>query len=235
MAITARDIHEKEFGHGMRGYKESEVDDFLDQCAAEVDRLTRENKALKTQLEQSRRAAASPSAPVVVSTEQAPVVEAPRVESSEIGDVLLLAKSTADDLIKKARSQADKIVGAAEERASEIVGGAATKKRDILNTAKTLKQAETDFRNDYRALLERSLRDIKEIFLDIDIEEEVAASKPRKAAKVAPVAPAAEPVAEKVEEVKVKEPVVVDPGILDSASFVEQVEFDDDLDIAEID
>jgi len=249
MAITARDIHEKEFAHGMRGYKENEVDDFLDLCAAEVDRLERENEALRAQLEQTKRAAASAvakAAPVA----EVMVTEGPRASSTEIGDVLLLAQNTADDLVKKAHSQADKIVNAAEGRASEIVGEAATRKREILETAKVLKQAEVDFRNEYRSLLEQSLVSIKEIKLDIDLNgdaPEAPVAEPAPAPEVpsasepdvpefTPVAePVSAPVAEEVVEVVQEEPPVMDPGILESTSFIEQVEFDDDFDIEEID
>ena len=255
MAITARDIHEKEFAHAMRGYKESEVDDFLDQCAAEVDRLSRENQVLRKELDQALRSdntGVIEVAPAPVK-EEVIVTEAPRSSSAaEIGDVLLLAKSTAEELVAKAHSQADRIVSAAEGRASEIVGEAATRKRDILETAKALKEAETSFRERYRSLLEKSLANIKEIQLDADIDiDEVLAPKassfefkmdsgveieiPAMEELVVESCEKKEP--EKVESVveKVKEPKVADPGILETTSFAEQIELDDDFDIEEID
>jgi len=251
MTITARDIHEKEFGHGMRGYKENEVDDFLDLCAAEVDRLERENNALRAQLEQTKRVAASVVAKSVPAAPSAPT-EVSRASSTEIGDVLLLAQNTADDLIAKAHSQAEKIVSAAEDRASEIVGGAATRKREILETAKVLKRAEVTFRNEYRSLLEQSLEGIREINLDIDLngdtlEESAPVSAPEPARAPEPEIPdfmptadattasAAPTVTEEMTEAVKEEPAIVDPGILEPTSFIEQVEFDDDFAIEEID
>ncbi|MCL2818607.1 MAG: DivIVA domain-containing protein [Actinomycetia bacterium] len=263
MAITARDIHEKEFSHAMRGYKESEVDDFLDLCAAEVDRLTRENNALKEHLEQERRASASMGAvpaPVVEVAEVTEVreVSVSRVSASEIGDVLLLAQNTADELVSKAHAQADKILSAAEGRASEIVGEAATKKREIMEMAKVLKSAEVDFRDRYRAMLEQSLADIREITMEINmdadelyiapIDQVITTPEPvieRPVAAVADVVEIAEPtdfepvtdavvVETTVSEPKIVEPAPFDPGILESTSFIDQVEFDED-EIEEID
>ncbi|MCL2492207.1 MAG: DivIVA domain-containing protein [Coriobacteriia bacterium] len=258
MAITARDIHEKEFAHAMRGYKETEVDDFLDLCAAEVDRLTRENSTLKNALEQERRASTAMGVePITAPVEMAQVTEVrevtvSRVSASELGDVLLLAQKTADELVSKAHTQADKILSAAEGRASEIVGEAATRKRDIIEMAQVLKQAEVDFRDRYRALLENSLADIREITMDINMDaDELFIAKTEPSAET----PVFEPVTEKVEVVEVideepefkplveevvkekivKEPAPIDPGILESTSFIDQVEFEDDFEIEEID
>lgn len=248
MAITALDIHEKEFGHGMRGYKENEVDDFLDLCAAEVDRLAKENEVLKTQLEQVKRAPAAAAAPVVPSVQPEPVVvPATRVNATEIGDVLVLAQRTAEDLIAKARAQADEIMSAAEGRASEIVEDAATRKREIIESAKNLKKAEIVFRDKYRTLLEQSIASIKEISIDADFDIEEVASVKRAtrpsaavaspevtieaAAVSAKVAEAPVPVAEEVAPA----PGPIDPGILEASSFAEQIEFEDDFEIEEID
>jgi len=257
MAITARDIHEKEFSHGFRGYKEDEVDDFLDLCAAEVDRLTRENTALYAQLDQAKHSLTdsgipAPAVPEIVEVE-AYHAPASHASSAEIGDILVLAQNTADDLLAKAHSQAEKIVNAAEGRASEIVGEAAARKREILEVAKVLKQAEVDFRTEYRGLLEKSLATITEIRMDIDPEAEVsivAARDPYDDMRDHPAVFDDEIVSDEIDEpeeepaldgpnepepVAVEEPKPFDPGILESTSFIEQVELDDDFEIEEID
>ena len=41
--ITSDQIHEKEFSYKMRGYNDAEVDAYLDQLAAFIDNLTKEN------------------------------------------------------------------------------------------------------------------------------------------------------------------------------------------------
>jgi cell division initiation protein len=258
MAITARDIHEMEFAHAMRGYKESDVDDFLDLCAAEVDRLTRENNALYAKLEHAKEnlSVVSEAVPVAVAIPQVEMTEVhvSRVSAAEVGDILLVAQNTADDLLAKAHSQAERIVNAAEGRASEIVGEAAARKREIIDVAKILKQEEVNFRQSYRSLLEASLASITEIRMDIDPEAEVSIVPPVEYRDSTPLNNPPRFDDEPLEAVAIEEPLVAevatveavpvevaeeksapfDPGILEKTSFIGQVEFDDDFEIEEI-
>ncbi|WP_421379134.1 cell division regulator GpsB [Bacillus salacetis] len=64
--LTAKDILEKEFKSGMRGYKQEDVDKFLDLIIKdyetfhqEIEDLQQENLRLKKQLEESNRRAPS--------------------------------------------------------------------------------------------------------------------------------------------------------------------------------
>ena len=45
--ITPYDIQEKEFSRAVRGYKEDEVDAFLDKIIIEMEHLIKENESLK--------------------------------------------------------------------------------------------------------------------------------------------------------------------------------------------
>ncbi|MEF9921853.1 MAG: DivIVA domain-containing protein [Anaerovoracaceae bacterium] len=45
--ITPLDIENKEFARGVRGYKEDEVDDFLDLVIIDYEKLLLENQKLK--------------------------------------------------------------------------------------------------------------------------------------------------------------------------------------------
>ncbi|MGM0845463.1 MAG: cell division regulator GpsB [Bacillota bacterium] len=65
--LTAKDILEKEFKSGMRGYKPEDVDKFLDLIIKdyetfhqEIEDLQQENLRLKKQVEESNRRAPSP-------------------------------------------------------------------------------------------------------------------------------------------------------------------------------
>ena len=64
--LTAKDILEKEFKSGMRGYKQEDVDKFLDLIIKdyetfhqEIEDMQQENLRLKKQLEESNRRAPS--------------------------------------------------------------------------------------------------------------------------------------------------------------------------------
>ncbi|MDD4376584.1 MAG: DivIVA domain-containing protein, partial [Eubacteriales bacterium] len=49
--ITPLDIEKKEFSKGVRGYKEDEVDEFLDLIIIDMEKLLLENKKLKKLVE----------------------------------------------------------------------------------------------------------------------------------------------------------------------------------------
>ena len=49
--ITPADIENKVFAKAVRGYKEEEVDDFLDLIILDMEKLMKENRQLKKELE----------------------------------------------------------------------------------------------------------------------------------------------------------------------------------------
>ena len=69
MAISVKDIKEKDFSSQKHGYSIEEVDDFLDEIADQVSELIRENLALKNSLQQAQNAPAPE--PVVIEKETA--------------------------------------------------------------------------------------------------------------------------------------------------------------------
>ena len=52
--ITPADIEYKEFSRAVRGYKEEEVDAFLDLIIVDMEKLIKENKKLKEELEKAK-------------------------------------------------------------------------------------------------------------------------------------------------------------------------------------
>lgn len=69
MAISVKDIKEKDFSSQKHGYSIEEVDDFLDEIADQVSELIRENLALKNSLQQAQNTPAPE--PVVIEKETA--------------------------------------------------------------------------------------------------------------------------------------------------------------------
>ena len=59
MAITVKDIREKEFNTEMRGYTRDEVDDFLDELADQMEAMIKENRELSAQIEELKKTAES--------------------------------------------------------------------------------------------------------------------------------------------------------------------------------
>ena len=52
MSLTPLDIHNKEFRRSFRGYREDEVDDFLDLVVREFEAILRDHQALRDQVQQ---------------------------------------------------------------------------------------------------------------------------------------------------------------------------------------
>ncbi len=87
--LTPIDIHNREFKKGLRGYKESEVDEFLDRVVADYEKLWRENERLKEQARFNEK-------------------EINHYKSLErnLQDTLVVAQKTADEVISAAKKNA---------------------------------------------------------------------------------------------------------------------------------
>lgn len=158
MKITALDIHQKEFTHGMRGYREDEVDDFLDQVAAEFDALTREIAALTKRVQEAEAKAIGLDA-----------------ERNAINSALLIAQRSADDLMDKARGEVGQIIADAEAKGAKIVHEALATKRELLAEIKRLKAEEETFRTTVQRVVAGTLQAIDEVKLPSSVEREIDA------------------------------------------------------------
>ena len=82
MAITVKDIHEKEFSKQVRGYSIDEVDDFLDELAEQMEVMIKENREALAEAEAAKAELAqlkaekptTVAAPVVVAEEPKSIV-----------------------------------------------------------------------------------------------------------------------------------------------------------------
>ena len=153
MKLTPLDIHHKEFGHGLRGYNEAEVDAFLDQVADELERLFKENINLSERLE---------------ALEQK-VREYQDMERT-LHNTLLSAQRSSDELMEKTEHEAAVVLKDAEVKAKEVIHGALTQKQKATNDLARIKQAEEEFRASFKSLLEKHLRSIEEIPLAEDVK-----------------------------------------------------------------
>ncbi|MEA2447168.1 MAG: cell division initiation protein [Actinomycetota bacterium] len=99
MEVSARDIQEQQFHDSWRGYNQEEVDDFLDEIAETIERLSRENEALRGRLRELEDTAHSSKA-----TEEM------------LKKTLLNAQQTADQAIAEAKAKAEKMIAEAHEK-----------------------------------------------------------------------------------------------------------------------
>ncbi len=156
--ITPLDIQNHEFSKAVRGYKEDEVDGYLDLLTMEFEKLLNENEDLKAQLK-------------TVSSElsryrntEGMVLETLEAAKALMGDISASAEKRAEILVKNAEMDADRIV------------------REAKDTAERLHEENADLRNSlimfrtrYKTLLESELEKFDllsaEIFKREDTEE----------------------------------------------------------------
>ena len=107
MDMTAREIQEKQFHDAWKGYRQDEVDDFLDQVSEALDHAQRENAALQVRINELEQA-----------------VSTARDTEEMLKKTLVTAQRAAEEAIASAKSKADRIVVEAEEDAARIRGEA---------------------------------------------------------------------------------------------------------------
>ncbi|WP_283133574.1 DivIVA domain-containing protein [Rhizohabitans arisaemae] len=168
MPLTPADVRNKQFSTTRLrpGYDEEEVDAFLDEVEAELDRLIQENEELRAKLAECLRGkvpgnmAAMSSAPVIESKAEMPEpMKAPdpirppepvAPQPMPVGmgmppaednmdtaaRVLALAQQTADQAIADARREADETVTRARREADDILGKARRQAEQIIGDAR---------------------------------------------------------------------------------------------------
>lgn len=144
MPLTPQDVQDKQFAtvRLKEGYDMQEVDDFLDEVQAELERIQRENDELRDKLSAVTRGggggvaaslehvappppaeqSGAPKPPPTAMSE--PAFGAGPHEDGQPSDaaakVLALAQKTADQLVSDAREEADRLLSDAQQRADNI-------------------------------------------------------------------------------------------------------------------
>jgi DivIVA domain-containing protein len=163
MPLTPADVRNKQFSTTRLrpGYDEEEVDAFLDEVEAELDRLIQENEELRAKLAECLRGKVPAMAAPIVEPKPdvAPVPEPmkpepPKPEPEPVlglgmaqpsgednmdtaARVLALAQQTADQAIADARREADETLGRARREAEEILGKSRRQADQVVTEART--------------------------------------------------------------------------------------------------
>lgn len=138
--LTPMEIHNKEFKKAMRGYKEDEVDEFLDKVVTDFERLYRENSELKDKLS--------------VINER---VDSYNLMEKTLQSTLVVAQTTAEDIVANARKKAELIIKESEDQGKKIVEDANNSVVDIHREFENLKKEVQVFKTRFRTLLESEL------------------------------------------------------------------------------
>jgi len=161
MPLTPADVRNKQFSTTRLrpGYDEEEVDAFLDEVEAELDRLIQENEELRGKLSEVLRGGKAPVAlnaphadppPELIAPPEPPRIEPERRPQEAVmmgmkpvednmdtaARVLALAQQTADQAIADARREADETLGRARREADEILTKARRQSEQITSDAR---------------------------------------------------------------------------------------------------
>ena len=177
--ITPADIEYKEFTKAVRGYKEEEVDAFLDLIIVDMENLIRENKKLKADLEKARNQVSQH-----VSTE------------TSVYETLEAAKSLMNDIAASAERRAEVLLKNAELEASLITKEARESIARLTEEGSRLRTGVETLRSRYKRLLEDELEKLtysnNDLFAEFenefmpasmsgdDLKETIVADSPRR-------------------------------------------------------
>ena len=171
MAITIKDIHEKEFTKQVRGYSIDEVDDFLDELADQMEAMIKENRELAAQVEELKNAA--PAAEPVAVPVATPVAEAPQTAplmdepqyfknlETTLRETLINAQRLADETVAEARKKANSVLASAEEQAASITANAKAEAETTRAETVELKATAEDYRARFISLLQEQAKLLK--------------------------------------------------------------------------
>lgn len=149
--ITPIEIENKEFKRGIRGFKEDEVDEFLDIVKEDFEQLYRENQELKEK----------------VRLYENQIDKYENIEET-LKATLITAQSAAEDTCSAANKKAKIIVEEADLKARQIIEQANNRVIDIRKEYDSLVKEFKIFRNKFKSLLEDEIRSIDEIFYNVD-------------------------------------------------------------------
>lgn len=188
MAISVREIQEKEFGtQATGGYNIEQVDDFLDEISEQMAALVRENlelnrqiKGLEADLQAARTAteAAEAKAPDydeknyfqnLQNAMRESLIGAQRIADETMEEANRKAQKTVSD----AQAQADQITLAAREKADTLISKAQKDAEDMAADAKTrvetletryeaLKTSAASFKADFTRILDQQAAALRE-------------------------------------------------------------------------
>ena len=139
--IKPIDIQEKVFTKAVRGYKEEEVNEFLDEITVDLDSLL--NELRETREENSRL-----------------VDELTRLKSTEgsVVETLQAAKSLMSDISASAEKRAEILLKNAELDAELMLKNAREESEALAKESQNIRARYIEFRNRYKRMLENELQ-----------------------------------------------------------------------------
>ncbi len=154
MSLTTIDIQNKEFTKGFRGYKQEEVDEFLEQAAKDYETAIKEKISLEEQVRQLEEK----------------LGQYQRLENT-LHNSIIVAQETAEDVKRNAGKEADLIRREAEKDAQRLLEEARYKASRILAEHEEVYKQAQIFKLRFRSFVEAQLATLElEDWLQIENE-----------------------------------------------------------------
>ena len=178
--ITPTVIQEKEFTKGVRGYKEDEVDQFLDQITLDLGTLLQENRGLKERIAELNAA-----------------IDRYRGTEGMLFDTLESAKAMMTDISTSSEKRAEIVLKNAELEAERIQREARESVEKMTEDAVEMARRWDHFKTRYRNLLQTELDRFDTLSTEIIVDpadrsgfySDFEPSTPSAPATSAPIAP----------------------------------------------
>lgn len=145
--LTPLDIQNKEFKRGVRGYKETEVDSFLDEIMMDYENIYKENIELKDK--------------IALLNDQ--LNHYNKIEET-LQNTLVVAQTTAEEVKVNARKNAELIIGKAEEDSKRIIEDAKAESLKIHEEYEMLKKDMLVFKTRFKTLLQSQLESLNDYY-----------------------------------------------------------------------
>lgn len=156
--ITPLEIQEKEFSRGIKGFKEEEVNEFLDQITLDLERLLEDNRQLRMENAQLQNELEK------FHTAEHSVIDTLETAKALMSDISASAEKRAQILLKNAELEAETMM----REASEAVARMNDENAQSINKL-------TSFRKKYKELLQAELRHldsgVDELLAELSMED----------------------------------------------------------------
>ena len=188
MAISVRDIQEKEFGtQASGGYNIEQVDDFLDEISEQMATLVRENlelnkqiKTLENDVKAARQAAEAAEAKTPDYNEKGyfanlqnamreSLIGAQRIADETLEDANRKAQKTvgdalvqADQITVSAKEKADALVNQAQQEAEQITADAQGRVETLEKRYEALKASAASYKAEFSRILDQQATALRE-------------------------------------------------------------------------
>lgn len=149
--LTPLDIQNKHFSKTIRGYSETEVEEFLGLVVRSMEDLIVVNIDTTTKITELEN-------------------ELSRYKSMEktINEAMILAQKTSEDMVRNASEKSSYIIERGEDQAKKIMNDANKEVLDILKRHEAAKLELKAFQTKFKVLLESQLKLVDEMIVSIE-------------------------------------------------------------------